>query len=96
MQNSTVFTVKGDRLLLKIKVIPGASKNEIVGIKNGEVVIKVKAPPEKGKANKELIGFLAKTLKSPKSDIELVSGASSHHKILCLSLASRTFFETLS
>jgi uncharacterized protein (TIGR00251 family) len=82
MAEQNFYTFKGERLIVKVKVIPGASKNEITGIKNGELVIKVKAPPEKGKANKELIAYLSKTFKSPKSDIELVSGDTSHHKLL--------------
>ena len=36
--------------------------------------------PEKGKANKAIAEFLAKTLGSKKSQIELISGETSHHK----------------
>jgi len=45
----------------KIKVIPNSSKNEIVEkMSDGTIKIKLKAPPIDGKANEELIKFLAK------------------------------------
>ena len=45
---------------LKIKVIPNAKKNEIVENSDNFMRIKISAPPVNGKANKELIKFLAK------------------------------------
>lgn len=44
--------------------------------------IKVKAPPEKGKANKAVIKLLEKTLKLPAGRIELESGLSSTNKVI--------------
>jgi uncharacterized protein YggU (UPF0235/DUF167 family) len=46
------------------------------------LTIKVKAVPEKGKANRELIGILAALLSIPASEIEIHSGAASSHKVL--------------
>lgn len=70
-------------IILKIKASTHSSHNEIVGWENGELKIRIHAIPEKGKANKELIAFLAKSLKIPKSHIVLVRGANSKHKELC-------------
>ena len=67
---------------LKILVTPKSAKNQIVEVINNELKIKIAAPPEDGKANKELIKFLSKTLKIEKSKIEITKGQSSRHKTL--------------
>jgi hypothetical protein len=60
---------------LRIKVIPGSPKNEITEIMDDETVkIRIKAAPKRGKANKELVGFLSKELNIPKNYIEIISG----------------------
>jgi uncharacterized protein (TIGR00251 family) len=47
-------------MTLRVKVIPRGAKTEIVGtMADGTVKIKIAAPPEKGKANDELVRFLA-------------------------------------
>ncbi len=46
-----------------VKIVPGSSRTSIEGLLGGVLKIKVAAPPEKGKANKELTAFLAKRLK---------------------------------
>ncbi len=66
--------------VLSVKVIPNSGVNRIVGFKNEELVVKVKAQAEKGKANKELIKFLATFFGISKSMVTIVSGEKSHHK----------------
>jgi uncharacterized protein (TIGR00251 family) len=56
------------------KVVPASSKTAISGLLNGMVKIKVSAPPEKGKANKCLIDFLAKQLGVKTSDVSITTG----------------------
>ena len=46
--------------LLSVYILPNSSKNEIIGEHNSMLKIKIKAPVDSGKANKELIAFLAK------------------------------------
>ena len=65
---------------LKLKVIPGASKSEIVGWLGDSLKVKVTAPPEKGKANKEVEALLSKALKLPKVMVRIVSGTTSQQK----------------
>lgn len=69
-------------MILSVKVIPNAHKNQIVGWENGELKVRIAAIPEKGEANDELIAFLAKHFKIRKSSIQLISGATSRHKRL--------------
>jgi uncharacterized protein len=66
---------------LRVKVIPKSSKTELAGIlEDGTWRVKVAAVPEKGKANRALIEFLAGRLNVPKSHIHIVSGETSHLK----------------
>jgi len=65
-----------------VKVQPNAGRNEIVGLTGGVWRIKVAAPPDKGKANKELIEFLSKTLKLRKDSLQILKGHTSHNKII--------------
>ena len=68
--------------IIKIKLIPRSSRNEIIGKENDVIKIKLTAPPVEGKANKALVSFLAKKLGVPKRDIEIVSGERSREKFL--------------
>lgn len=76
--------------LLKIYVIAGMSTNEFIGEFSDPVRLKMKinAIPEDGKANKEIISFLAKTLKITKADIEMIRGETSRNKDLKIHLST--------
>lgn len=72
---------------LRIKVIPKSRKNEVTEIMtddSGEETIKIriKAAPEKGRANAELIKFLSTELNVPKEKISIISGAASQLKLI--------------
>ncbi len=71
--------------LLKIKVVPGSSRNYIAGWLGESLKIRVTAIPEKGKANDAVVTLLAETLKIPKQDVTLSSGASSPRKVFKIS-----------
>ncbi len=75
---------------LRIKVIPNSNTNEIKEIMtddSGEetIKIKIKAIPEKGKANTELIKFLSKELEIKKSNISILSGKTDRIKLIKIS-----------
>jgi len=78
------FHTDGDRILLDIKAVPGASKTEFAGIKDGRLRIRIAAAPEDGKANAELLSFLSKALGCPKRDLRLVSGEKSRLKVVAV------------
>ena len=52
-----------DGLLIRIKIVPNSSKNDLI-IEDEFVKVKVTAQPIENKANKALIEFLSKTLSS--------------------------------
>jgi len=69
-----------DGATLAVRVQPGARRNEIRDENGGPLKIRVTQSPEKGKANKAVVELLAKALGLKKSQIELLSGATSHQK----------------
>jgi len=81
---------------IAIKIIPKASRNAIVGWEGDVLKVRIAAVPEKGKANEELIAFLAKTFRISKSSIRLLSGQTSRYKRLFFAGISREEIETLT
>ena len=76
------YTEKGNDLIIYIKATPNSSKNEICGLYDGALKVKIKAPAVENKANEELVKFFAKTLKLPKSSVSLKTGGTSKLKSL--------------
>jgi uncharacterized protein (TIGR00251 family) len=66
--------------ILPIRAHPGARRNELRGEQDGMLKVCVTQMPEKGKANKAIVELLAKSLGLKKSQIELLSGETSHQK----------------
>ena len=68
---------------LAVKVIPGSAKTEFRQLMEDDTYkIAIAAAPEKGKANTELIKFLAKELKVLKSRLVIISGAGERTKLV--------------
>jgi uncharacterized protein len=67
---------------LSLKVVPGSSRDEIVGWLGDSLKVKVKAPPEKGRANEAVIALLADRLGIDASSIAVVSGHGSPAKVV--------------
>jgi len=70
---------------LTVRVRPGAGRTLIKERKDGVLRMDVAAPPEKGKANKELVKYLAKLLGVPKSGVRVRSGERSRDKVVAVS-----------
>ena len=68
-----------------VNVIPSSGRVGFFLDKAGRLKCHLKSAPEKGKANNELIGLLAKTLGLPRQDIEIVGGLISRSKRLRIS-----------
>jgi len=74
--------------LISVRLTPGASRDEISGLEEyGDATVlkvKVRAIPEKGKANAALCLVLAKFFKLPKSNFEVISGVKSRTKTVLI------------
>jgi hypothetical protein len=64
----------------RIRVQPKSSRNQIVGMQDDALKLKVTAPPVEGAANKACIELLAKAFEVPKSCLEIASGQSGRNK----------------
>ncbi|WP_328819963.1 DUF167 domain-containing protein [Permianibacter fluminis] len=67
---------------LAIHVQPRASRNAIVGWHGDALKVALTAPPVEGAANAALIAFLAEAFGLKRSQVSLVRGDSSRHKLV--------------
>ena len=73
--------------ILAVKVTPNARKSEVTGWGADEqgrplLLVKLAAPALEGKANKELVRFMADVLDCAKSEVSLIRGETSRTKVL--------------
>lgn len=60
--------------LLDVRVVPRADRPGIAGMRGGALLVRLSSPPVGGAANRELVETLARALRCPTRDVELVSG----------------------
>ena len=83
-------------ITIKVKITPGAKFNKILNFVDDILKIKIHSIAEKGKANKELIYFLAKSLKISQSSIKIISGETSRLKIIKINISKEDFDACIS
>jgi len=76
----TQAPAEDDFLLIPVRVLPAASKSEIVGSEGGVLKVRVAAPPVKDKANRALVKLLAKSLSVSSRQVQITSGQKSRRK----------------
>ncbi|HOX29230.1 MAG TPA: DUF167 domain-containing protein [bacterium] len=74
------FTGSGSEVIFEVKVRPGAREPGFRGEFDGAVKIDLKAPPEDGRANEELIKLIASRLNIGRNCVEIISGFGSRRK----------------
>ena len=90
------FTEKDGSLIFNVRVVPRASKSEIVGEYDGALKVRISAPPVDGAANAELIKILSKKLNVPKSAVGIIGGQTSKQKqVLINGIDYKTFLNSL-
>lgn len=70
--------------ILELKIFPVSGRQQILRDKSGIIKLFIKSVPEDGKANKEVIDFIARSLKISKHDIEIVHGLTDRKKKLLI------------
>ncbi|MHB8067973.1 MAG: DUF167 domain-containing protein [Desulfobaccales bacterium] len=81
---SSFYLPTSQGYVLRLIVVPGASRTEVVGLHGDRLRVRVAAAPEKGAANKKLLEFLAKVLSVPKKAVRLTAGAQSREKVVTI------------
>ena len=71
-------------MLLRVKVVPGASRSKVAGVLDVMLKVAVAAAPEKGKANKALLELLAGVLDVPKRAVSIERGHTASRKVVML------------
>jgi uncharacterized protein (TIGR00251 family) len=74
------YSEKDGNLTLKVRVVPRASRSEIVGEHDGALRVRVAAPPVDGAANEELARLLSAAFDVPRSAVEILAGHGSKSK----------------
>lgn len=74
------YTEKDGRLIFQVRVVPRASRSELVGEHDGALRARIAAPPVDGAANDELVRLLAREFDVPRNAIEITSGRRSKLK----------------
>ena len=67
---------------LRVAARPGAGRSAVLGEHGGALKLALAAPPEKGKANREAVRFLAAALSVPRPAVEVMTGESSRDKVV--------------
>lgn len=75
---------------ITVSIAPNAKKNEITGILDDALKIRLQAQPIEGKANDALIRYLADVLGVPKSAISIMHGHTGRRKIIEVASAKLT------
>lgn len=73
---------KDGGLTLAILARPGAKADQVVGVEQGRLKVKLKAPARDNLANEALIAFLSKLLGAPKSALEITAGHTARQKTI--------------
>jgi uncharacterized protein (TIGR00251 family) len=74
--------------VLTVQVVPNSSRTAVAGLHDGALRVRVAAPPIEGRANAELLHWLARSLGLPRRAMSLVSGDSNRRKRVHLDCAA--------
>jgi uncharacterized protein (TIGR00251 family) len=76
------LSARGGGVRLPLHVRPRASRSAIVGVKEGALVVAVRAAPVEGAANDELVRLLAEAFGVRRGDVSVVAGATGRRKLV--------------
>ncbi|MFZ4077676.1 MAG: DUF167 domain-containing protein [Legionellaceae bacterium] len=82
MKQPTWYHQSQDMITLRLYVQPGSKKNEVIGLIEDEIKIKLATSPIEGQANLALIKYLSQLCKVSQSKITLKKGQKSRHKVI--------------
>ena len=72
----------GERVRIKVRVVPRAARNEIAGMREGALVVRVTAAPVEGAANSALLRVLAGALEVAPRELAIERGSKGRDKVV--------------
>lgn len=69
-------------VLIAVKAVPGAKRDQVAGVLGERLKVRVSQPPEDGKANRAICALLAKELGIRLSAVRVMRGESSAEKVV--------------
>ena len=75
------FTSEGNTVSFWLRVKPRSRRQRLVRTSSGELCLDLTAPAVEGQANEAAVDFLARSLRLPRSSVEMVTGAKSRRKL---------------
>lgn len=82
-------------VIFNVRVQPRASHDEVSGVMEGALKIRLRAPAVENRANEALCEFLAALLKRPKSAVRILAGEHSRAKRIAIDGVTRQQVEAL-
>ena len=83
------MSISGSGAIISVKVYPNAGRNEVVGLRDETLRVKIAASPVRGKTNKELLAFLSHLLGVGKDSLSIIRGYTSRNKVVAIDGLSR-------
>ena len=71
-----------DEVVIEVTARPGASRRGVIGVNGDRLILAIHSQPDKGKANDELIEYLAREMRVPRSALLIVRGETSRRKTI--------------
>lgn len=83
-------------VVINVKVVPGASRSEIAGTLGDHLKVRLAAPPEDGRANRELVEVLAQACGVGRADVAVLTGhANAQKRVLVAGIDEKTAAQRL-
>ena len=74
--------IESESIKIRLKAVPGASRDSIAGVLGDRLKVRISAPPEGGKANKAICKLFAKALNIKPVNIEIIAGHTNPEKTI--------------
>ena len=75
-----LISADGPDVLIRVKVVPGASRDAVAGTLGDRLKVRVSAPPEGGRANKAVCAVIARALDVKPKQVSIEAGRSNPEK----------------
>ena len=89
------YSIRENRIVFNVKVIPRASRSEIAGEQKGALRVKIAAPPVDGAANEELLRVLAKHFRIRSGAVRILAGQNGRIKRISIEGISPEDLQTI-